>query len=557
MASRLVEEINAELLAEQASSDGAIEPLEIRRIVALREQLKKAAHKPAGATEEGNVSETGGADSLVSVVKISDKELGVSPFVDEANSMGGLRVSTEELSPDNRKNRFFDDQKEVKGVIVSDAMESDVLEAVRAMSPGTENHVADEYMQLGATGFTPYVSKLSPETVYNPPPVRPVLVINSISQQYAFPEGGDVIYLTGENFANGCVVYVGPNAASTTFIDSNNVSFVLPAYAGLIGTVPVVARNPDGMAAETYLTYLLNDLTNGLRLSLSYDPDSFSTSTSTMLYLVPSVHGRIALWNGSAWVLRQVQYGNPVSMSLGTVVSGTNYDVFAYDDTGEVKLELSSPWADNVTRTDALTTTWGVPTKSGDETRRHVGTIRTISTTQTVDTTSQRFVWNRYNQKELYFSVQSPSASVGFGNPSSAWRAYLNLPLSGVFEYVCGDTSFLNVRAMGHATLNVVGGTGAPVFASVGIGINTTSANSALVYGSNPNTTTLHMTALAEYRGYPTGSGGATAGYFQVFMLQTANSANTLTTVGKYVERPGVGSGYSSAQPGMFGAVRG
>lgn len=167
MSSQLIAEINADLMAEQASSDGAIEPFEIRRVVALQTHTSEVRRGQSAFLEEGNVSDTGGVDMFVSIVRYADRTTGITPFEDESSAMGDLRISSEERSADNRLAGVYDDQNTIKGVMESDLMEDDLLAAVRAMSPSSENYVPTSHIHVGVHGFDDYVARVSPHARYS------------------------------------------------------------------------------------------------------------------------------------------------------------------------------------------------------------------------------------------------------------------------------------------------------------------------------------------------------------------------------------------------------
>lgn len=116
------------------------------------------------------------------------------------------------------------------------------------------------------------------------------------------------------------------------------------------------------------------------------------------LYFTPYNGSLIALHNGTYW---QMHTFTERSLSL-TLTSGKNYDVFIYDNSGTLTLELSSAWTDDTTRNDPLTTQDGVLVKSGAPTRRYLGTIRASGSNTTEDSAAKRFVWNMYNREPRY-----------------------------------------------------------------------------------------------------------------------------------------------------------
>lgn len=149
-----VEEINAILLEDVGSKDGAIEPLEIRDVATRRTNPKDIAHKVCGTLEEGNVNDRTSSEVFFSRARQADLHVGSFPFEDEANTVGDMPIASETISPDNRRHGSFRDDQEHNGIIVSElSMESDIKAALRAMRPPSENILPPNFVQVGATGF--------------------------------------------------------------------------------------------------------------------------------------------------------------------------------------------------------------------------------------------------------------------------------------------------------------------------------------------------------------------------------------------------------------------
>lgn len=140
----------------------------------------------------------------------------------------------------------------------------------------------------------------------------------------------------------------------------------------------------------------------GLRLTIQTGNSipNADVASSTSIFFTPHEHGSIALFDGTNWNERIT---TEVSLALGTVVSGFNYDVFAVWLSGAVVLEIAQ-WATDTTRTTAISRVNGVLVKTSDPLRRYVGTFRTISTTQTTDTRTQRYIYNENNQVDRYLT---------------------------------------------------------------------------------------------------------------------------------------------------------
>jgi hypothetical protein len=64
------------------------------------------------------------------------------------------------------------------------------------------------------------------------------------------------------------------------------------------------------------------------------------TSQST-IYFTPYLGNRVALYSGSAWAEYTL---TERSLALSGLTSGKNYDVFLYNNSGTLTLELSAAW---------------------------------------------------------------------------------------------------------------------------------------------------------------------------------------------------------------------
>lgn len=134
---------------------------------------------------------------------------------------------------------------------------------------------------------------------------------------------------------------------------------------------------------------------NDFRLSLTTGvPVTTSDVTGAgTLYAVPYVGNRIALYDGTAWVIR-----NSAQFSLAlTLTSGKPYDVFCYDNAGVPTLEVLV-WTNDTTRATALTYQNGVRVKSGDATRRYLGSLYASGVNTTEDSVAKRYLWNLHHR---------------------------------------------------------------------------------------------------------------------------------------------------------------
>ena len=197
----------------------------------------------------------------------------------------------------------------------------------------------------------------------------------------------------------------------------------------------------------------------GGRLTLtSGTPVTTSDTTGSTIYYTPYLHNQIGLYDTNLGRMVQVEF-QEVMISIGTVTSGKNYDVFGYlDSSYRLSIEMLA-WTNDTTRATALSldATQGIYIKSGAATRRYLGTFRTISTTTVTDSKSQRFVWNMYNRVRRPL-VKYDSAG-GYAYNTAAWRA-VNGTSSNMVETVQGLAIDSIALEFNHLVTSTGGNTG-------------------------------------------------------------------------------------------------
>jgi hypothetical protein len=229
------------------------------------------------------------------------------------------------------------------------------------------------------------------------------------------------------------------------------------------------------------------------------------------IFFTPYLSGVIALFTAGVWV----QLTSPeVSIVLGGLTIGKNYDVFAFNAAGVVTLELSAAWATDSVRTDALTRQDGVFVKFADPTRLYVGTFRATAAGTTEDSTAKRFLWNRYNSATRALLVQAGSTAWAYAGvifrAADATGAAAN-----AFEFVVGNASasYLDARVETTIATSTVAILASAV---VGIGINSTVASSAQIAPESQVIGTNTIPVACQYKGYPG------LGYTKVTWLEVA-----------------------------------
>lgn len=244
-----------------------------------------------------------------------------------------------------------------------------------------------------------------------------------------------------------------------------SVNLVSPSMTGTpVAPTAAAGTSTTQVATTAFVQGGVNNMARSIvngRLTL-VTGSPLGSGTGTTLYWTPFRGNQIGLYDGSAnWNV--LAYG-PSDLSI-TVPSTTGlYDVFAYNNSGSVTLELGNAWsaigansgADG-TRTDALTLQDGTYVKSANKTRRYLGSF--YSTTGTASDTNQiRRLWNYYNQTNKPLKVNETASSWTW---NGAWR-FMNGNLN--------SKSYVEV---------VVGVSGNPINITSGTFVNTTTSGYA------------------------------------------------------------------------------
>lgn len=271
------------------------------------------------------------------------------------------------------------------------------------------------------------------------------------------------------------------------------------------------AYSPGGSALTP-----LNGTVNGRLTTETGVPVSTSDRASqSTIFFTPYQGNRIALYDGSAaW---EVLSFSELSLALSGLTSDKNYDVFVDYNAGTPQLVLSNAWTNATTRADALTLQDGVYVLSGATDHRYVGTIHTSGTTTTEDTLSKRFVWNLYNR--TLRAMRAIDAANSWTYTTATYRQ-ANANAANQVEYVVGLSLDIIV-----ANIHVMASVSSSTNPSVGVGLDSTTVNSAITFGSGIITGQFGNVP-AFYRGFPG------IGYHAVVWLEKGNAVGTITWYG-------------------------
>lgn len=231
----------------------------------------------------------------------------------------------------------------------------------------------------------------------------------------------------------------------------NRIDAVIAAlYALIAGPVPSVC--------EGRLT-----LTTGVPVTTA------DVTGATSIYFTPFRGNRISLYDGSsAWVSLTF---TEKTLALGTLTNDLPYDVFAYNNSGVVALELLA-WTSKTARATALVLQDGVLVKTGATTRRYLGTFHTTATTMTEDSAAKRLLWNYYNRTSRVLRTLEATDSWTY---TTATLRQARATASNQVEAVVGVAEVV----LALAAIGIVSNSGAGVLVVTSIGIGSTSATGA------------------------------------------------------------------------------
>lgn len=272
-------------------------------------------------------------------------------------------------------------------------------------------------------------------------------------------------------------------------------------------TTPIINGNITGTGLPNVCEGRLT-LTSGLPVTTA------DVTGATNIYFTPHIGNKVSLYTGSTWI----QYTfTELTLALGTLTSGLPYDVFL-DYNGGSPVLVSLAWTNDSTRATALAYQNGVLVKTGDTEQRYLGTFYTTATTTTEDSVANRYLWNYYNRVNRIGRAADSTASWSYSASSfqqaRATAANQVNYVAGVAEdFVHADVCAPYVASSG-ATVRTV---------QVGIGLDSTTVNSAQTGTFAQTNNTLGSTCRATYSGIPA------AGKHSIVWLEKGAGSDTQT----------------------------
>ena len=282
------------------------------------------------------------------------------------------------------------------------------------------------------------------------------------------------------------------------------------------GSVPATIANAAVTSAKLASSVISNIMDFRLTLTTGVPVTTSDVSAAGTVFFTPYRGNRISLFDGTRWdILTTAQ----LSISLASGFSSNlPYDVFAWNNAGTVALETTA-WTNDTTRATALVYQDGVLVRSGTPTSKYIGTFRTVTATTTEDTLLSRLVFNNYNRVDRSMAVSETADSWSY---TSATYRQANANTANSVRYVNGVAEEALV-----ATANLHGFSSAgAVTMATGIGINSTTTNSAQVYGAIATGVNTGSAVPAHYIGVPA------VGLVTVNLLEASEASGTTTRYG-------------------------
>lgn len=259
------------------------------------------------------------------------------------------------------------------------------------------------------------------------------------------------------------------------------------------------------------LDMLMQGIPPGGRLTLTtaVPVTTADVTGATTVYYTPHRSNRIMLYDGTQWIWRSFsemsQATTDSTKSPAAVANNSNYDVFCWMDGSTMRATRGPAWSSDTSRGTGAGTTeleffegkWvnKVALTNGPAARRglYVGTIRSDGSAQINDSLARRHLFNTYNRAQRAMKAVDTTDS---WNYTTATFRQANAAAGNQLDYVVGlAEDAVHAEAAGLAS-NASG-----VETTLGIGVDSTSVNSAQIFGGGANAT--RVTNWARYGGVP------------------------------------------------------
>jgi len=311
--------------------------------------------------------------------------------------------------------------------------------------------------------------------------------------QFSF--GPNSFFKIANNLSEGVAATMRTNlglgtVATKAASDAAKTTAVMADAATTIGNVAIFT-DVTGTIGDggTIANLTANDLCTGrLTLTTGIPVTTADVTGAGTLYFTPYKGNKIALYDGAAvWNVRTL---TELSIAVPAVANQL-YDAFVYDNAGTPTLELTA-WTNDTTRATAIMFQDGVYVKNGAINRRYVGSFRTTAVAgQTEDSKAKRYVWNYYNRVARQMKVVE--ATVSWTYSTLAYRQARGSSANQL-DFVIGvseDSINVNTGSAVSSTSSVT--------ANTGVGLDSTTVNSASIFGGNVLAGGLNFNPVSVY----------------------------------------------------------
>jgi len=286
--------------------------------------------------------------------------------------------------------------------------------------------------------------------------------------------GPNLLLLSGNNL----VWLDGNNAIPESLLTEVDLSDMADNEAPSLSDAIVGVQDPGGSPEDVLIPFsALLGLTapepGGRLTGVSGDPAYHEEASAiTTIYYTPFAHSALPLYDvsESAW---HVHLFDELSIAV-PATTDTNYDVFAYLNSGVLSLALEA-WTDDSTRNVAVSDLNGRTVDDSDNSRLLLGTIRTSGVSgQVEDSVTERYISNKYNKIWRRLRIAENTSHT---YTSASWRNWNNTTSGTRFHYVLTEVATIMVYSLGVCYET----TGAGV--RTGIGVDTSS--DPVIYDEN------------------------------------------------------------------------
>lgn len=290
-----------------------------------------------------------------------------------------------------------------------------------------------------------------------------------------------------------------------------------------------------------YASALGRDYTPGGRLTLltAVPVPTTDQASKTLVYYTPHKTDLIPLYDGTNWILTPftelTNDSTDATKNPAAVTTNVNYDLFVWNDAGTLRLGRGPLWTTGGGSATARGTGAGsteLQSLNGILTNRYaitngpiankgtyVGSFRSDGSSQMNDTTARRNVWNLHNRVIRHLLAHDTTDTWNY--TTATWREANGSTTVGTarVEMMRGlDEDNVNARVI-SPVLNA-----SNVIAAAGIGLDSVTVNSALIFGGMAQA--VAVPNLAEYNGMPG------LGYHYLNRLEISTASGTTTWYG-------------------------